>query len=816
MITLRARAFLAALLLVHGLSPWILPVEFRRTWWWFADPLGTQPWLLQSVLAYCGAWILLNRKEETFLNAIEFLGEWYARFRNRHFGLATLSATSVCGALLWLGRSIHLRWGDGDLLATRYQFDTSVWSFYAPIATALKSVFCTFGMDWWHTTILARLQLESVAIGAVAAPVLLWLCQTLWGAREGVWWWLLCCSAPVVLLWFGHIEIYTLSWTVNLVFVLLVLAYLENDIRPHRKVPLWAIAFVFSLSLAVAAWNGLYVPIVVYLLWRAFRASRCEDSAVQHLVFRDGLSIVLALAIPVIIAVNVIPWEIVVENTFNRLLFFGDRKHLAFGFKQLVDPQHLVGMFQVSLSIGLPGFLAVLLRAIERDGRWSPPRVSWIAAAWLILPVLLFAWRWYPMLGLPWDWDLYHFMGGPLALGLPWILLCGIPWETKRRCLGIIVLVSGCIVVPWLLGNNLLVDRMSPVLAEAHIKRLSAFDGITACELAATFQDGYHERHAYQKTIDPNGLALAQSQEPDGGRLQPLVLDAAIDPHNYKQVLVLDIGGRLWLWREGQLLEVRERHTADWTRPQPSEPPSRARAVALALDGKGQGLRLWENRRAERLSFDGLDGSDPCYEIDSQVRIPVVAFDREEIITGRRGKALGRTFHLTAGLVNPLDSHRVLDAIYQSAADRYLVLDDTGVLYDVLRGEPIYTTPDYAPPWKLVADDTHVGIITLDAMITWAIGGQPAVTKQWPAWTHPSLRDLVLVRDGRGAFALDFAGGAHAIGEVPSMERWYAAVNTVRFGRMLIAPDESVMYEVDFQGRVFPLHPTPKPSETTS
>ncbi len=812
---LRTRALLALLLVAHGLSPWFLPIKTRLYWWWLADPLGTQPWVLQTGLAFLLAILLLNdllarpeRWIETFAERLRSL--WWERP-----WVTSAVYAGAAGLSLWACRSIHLQWGDGDLVASRYQYNTSIWSDYAPLSTWFKTFICELFADTWWIEIPARLQFESVCVGAITATFLLWFCLWAWGSEEGVWWWLIGCGSMSTLLWFGHIEIYTMSWSFALVAVTVCIAYLESldetaDTRRTRvRIPLWAPCLTISLAVAAAAWCALYLPALLYLLWSTRRTTGSLVGPMKKHPAMRWILPALGLAIPVLLVCWLVPPIGVVKAAFNRLLFFSRGGGEAVPWGRLFNDRLLLGKVQTLCMVGTPGVFALLIalaggwQDLTRANPWS------VATRWfvptLVLPSVLFVFWWYPELGLPWDWDLYTFAGPATALGLTWFAVRRRSVENRRARLRAIAFASHCLVIPFLLSNNLLLDRTVPGFLRHHIWVMDRYDPSESYELAAILRTNPLAGEGPPAHFNEEFLMRAQAVEPSGGRVTAVFVDAQLDPLTQGRLVLLDVWGDIWRWENHRFKRIVEDRAAN-----PNAPPSRTgpKAMALAMDSDGDAIRLWEDRFADRLRLNLDDADRPSYTTVARYGIPKTMIPRIDGAPPRTHSVDWFT-HLSLSFLPSHRRDRTLDVVHTFHPERFIVLDDSGVLYDLETAERLATVPQHPKSMSLIADATYVGVLRLTGEVTWVFGKKPAATSTWPYWAFPNLRDVVLVREGRGAFHLDFIGGAHAVGEVPLMGRWYTHMPTVRFGRILVTPDESLMYEVDVLGRVFVIGPAP-------
>lgn len=817
---LRTRALLALLLVLHGLSPWFLPIKTRLYWWWLADPLGTQPWVLQTGLTFLLALLLLNdllakpeRWIETFSERLRAL--WWERP-----GVTSLVYAGTAGLVLWACRSIHLQWGDGDLVATRYQYDTSIWSDYAPLSTWFKTFVCEVFADTWWIEIPARLQFESVVLGALTATFLLWFCLWVWGGKEGVWWWLIACGSMSTQLWFGHVEIYTMSWSFALVAVTVCIAYLESldettcERRTQVRVPLWAPCLAVSLAVAAAAWCALYLPALLYLLWSTRRTTgSLVGPATKHPALRWILP-ALGIAIPVLLVCWLVPPIGVVKAAFNRLIFFSRGGSETVPWGRLLEDRHLWGKVQVLCMVGTPGLFALLI-ALTGSWRDRVQASPWsVATRWfvpiLVTPNVLFVFWWYPELGLPWDWDLYTFAGPAAALGLTWFVIRRRTIENRRARLRAIAFASHALLIPFLLANNLLLDRTVPGFLQHHIWVMDRYDPSESYELAAILRTSPLSGDGPPAHFDEETLARAQAIEPSGGHVTAVIVDAQLDPLTQGRLVLLDVWGDLWRWEDYRFKKIVEDRTVD-----PNAPPSRTgpKAMALAMDGEGGAVRLWEDRIADRLQLNLDDADRPSYSTVVRHGIPKTSRPR---IGGDPPRAPSVDWYtsLSLGFLPSHQSDRTLDVVHTLHPKRFVVLDDAGVLYDLETAERLATVQQYPKTMALIADASHVGVLRLTGQVTWVFGKRPPAASTWPVWSFPNLRDVALVREGRGAFHLDFIGGAHAVGDVPSMGRWYPYMPAVCFGRILVAPDESVIYEIDVLGRIYVLGPAPPREET--
>ncbi len=805
------RLVFAVLLMLHGVSPWILSTTWRQNWWWFASPRGTEPWEVQTFLCFLGGALILSDAYRHIPSLLEFPANQLKKSWASHALVTSLLSVAVFFAVFWIGRSNHVEWGDGPLAATRYSFDTSLWSFYAPITTWIKSLFASTATQWLGFDSFQRQQLESVFIGSCTGMGLLWLCLRLWGTSEGLLWWLLCCCSNSVLLWFGHVEIYTLSWGLGLFAILLAIAYLEN------RIPLWPGCLAFSFAAGAAVWYVLYFPAIAWLLWIEWHKNSRK--------VWQWLGILAAFIAPAVAITFILSMEDILIIVWQRAAWLGQGDTVGIDEIPRFSAKHILGILQVLLMAGTPCVFALVLwrnnfsitdnngdaasTSIRQSSSGSPTknRDANIFMALLLGVTVLFTLLWQPALGLPWDWDLYTFAGPPLALGTAWLAVYKRESLERRRELGAIALASFCIVIPWLLGNSQLAERIYPAYGRYRIEYLLNRDPVSAYRIAVAMPDqqtsGYRigphrELHSQDKSINfldcylgEDGFRHIQLTESAGGTPARIITDAALTPPDSdtgkQHLLRIDRWGRIWNWRDGHTKQVDEPDILD------------GRASGLAIGFRNHAIRLWEDGRIDHLRLSGLDSESPACEKISEITLPGINFLTypDKSLPHAKGN-------------RAIDIDFVIDPSIPGDPGQFLVLFENGTIYDVASKQPLMPIKTNSPPLRLVGGRGYFGILYANSQVQWLFDREPPVVSEWPVWWYPSLRDITLVRGGHGALLLDHYGGIHEVGDVPLMQRWYPFVATINFGFLRCPKDHSVYYLSDTDGRVRELFPDPQ------
>ncbi len=283
--------------------------------------------------------------------------------------------------------------------------------------------------------------------------IILWLFCVRIYLRENFLWQIIMSlaglTAPLLLIFFGHIETYApvflilLTWFIGLLILL----------KTNRALLLWMLFLLLLLSIRLHPLMYLLIPAWILAFLHHFFH---ESSFIQHLFTPKG--ILLWVYLPVCLAGCILYFFIFEDYKDPRLLQnFNDIDRL---FLPLLSPappldrynllsaNHIFDFFNIMLLWSPPSlFLAVILGLFyRRQISWKKPEVIIIGTTLLLFMTFLFMIN--PLFSMPMDWDLFS-LPAPLLLILVLTLVRQVKYSdlSRKTLLGCVALSLLCLPV---------------------------------------------------------------------------------------------------------------------------------------------------------------------------------------------------------------------------------------------------------------------------------------------------------------------------------------------------------------------------------
>jgi hypothetical protein len=231
----------------------------------------------------------------------------------------------------------------------------------------------------------------------------------------------------VMQFFYGHVENYTIPFTLLFFFMLMGLRDLEKNRLSVTTLLLFGFAVCFHM-IALA-----FAPSIIYLVWHRFRSRVAA-----------GTSIVAFLVIPAISAVLIaIIGKEQLANAFVPLAGAGNNPY------HLLSKAHLFDLLNIALlSFPLVLILPIALRLLS-----APSRYFLLLA---IIPALAFTLAISPHLGAIRDWDLLSFAAAPI-MAVMIVSMAAISDSHARAKYGVIVSLAAFALLhsgSWILLNS--------------------------------------------------------------------------------------------------------------------------------------------------------------------------------------------------------------------------------------------------------------------------------------------------------------------------------------------------------------------------
>lgn len=367
-----------------------------------------------------------------------------------------------CAALFWLLRS-HTLHGDGlfkTLLHRTATLQTDPYVWKEPLdslfAYGLSGLFRAWG---WPAEL--AIALWSVLSGLLAVAAVLYMAQGLARSRQEWWLWLIALfSLGSSLLWFGHIENYSLVTASALAAIALALGYIEG------RNPLWPVGLLAGVAAAFHPQAGFTLPALAALLawgnWRRWQ-SQCLTLGITGAAGPLlTVAAMLALRVP-------LPGQ-------GGSGIPGGELQLFWTLGQALAPHRLADAFNnLGLVAPLWPFLLVgggmaLLgdRSILRDRRFLYLSLTGLG-------LLVYHFTFQNELPRYQDWDLFAIVGPPVTLWGLYIWTRPRPW-----------------LLPWLLQTGLLLALLYT----------GAWIGVNASYTLVNPDPAHQDRFAYYRRLD--------------------------------------------------------------------------------------------------------------------------------------------------------------------------------------------------------------------------------------------------------------------------------------------------------------------------
>ncbi|UCD64681.1 MAG: hypothetical protein JSW34_04390 [Candidatus Zixiibacteriota bacterium] len=301
-------------------------------------------------------------------------------------------------------------------------------------------------------------QVLSYVSGAIFVIIVIYFSTRLFddlGRRA--WFTLSLTTSGYMLLYFGYIETYPLFVTSVLLVTLVGLEICRGRLSRWLIIPSLVLALLLHI-VAVAL-----IPAAIYTL--------VYDSKIHRAVSKTTLATRIALIL-IVLAVGVAASAYTVSESyyvrFNITPLVESRFTVAgytlFGLSHIVDFANMT--FQL-----FPGIAVVLILALLSPGVRASRSGELTYLLVLNVCCLGICFLFYPQLGMPRDWDVYTFMGVPLAaLGAYWILSDDRLRMKRIMPPALIVALNMMVLVPRV------VTQISPDIAFEQVKSYGRMD----------------------------------------------------------------------------------------------------------------------------------------------------------------------------------------------------------------------------------------------------------------------------------------------------------------------------------------------------
>jgi Tfp pilus assembly protein PilF len=264
------------------------------------------------------------------------------------------------------------------------------------------AVFSVLGGDN-STKALLSYQLASWAGGVLFLCFTFRLAAALFqGYRDRLLFSLGLASGGYMLLFFGYVENYSLFVSAVTVFAVVGLLAARDKCRS------WLILVPLALALIFHVFGVTLIPAAVYLLvWKSKLGERAA---------RQRASVKALTAFAVVTAAAAVFYHYYMHSYFFRFSIVpltNDRFTVAgytlFSGKHLLDYANL-------LLVLFPALPLVAISLCPVPLRHLPQRTDWVFLTVLLISTLGAAFVFDPRMGMPRDWDLFSFAGGPLTV----------------------------------------------------------------------------------------------------------------------------------------------------------------------------------------------------------------------------------------------------------------------------------------------------------------------------------------------------------------------------------------------------------------
>ncbi|MHA7058293.1 hypothetical protein ACWGOQ_0013810 [Aquimarina sp. M1] len=210
-------------------------------------------------------------------------------------------------------------------------------------------------------------------------------------------------TAPFMLVFFGHIEIYAPVFFINILWIYITLLFIKTEKAKY----LWLVLLILLIGLKLHSTSVLCIPALFLLFWKNYQGTYPNWKQVSYFVLT-----------PIFIIGLFLYFFYFEDHIDNRSL-----QSTAMAFEHLFLPlfspeppldqynllsfNHFFDFFSVILlwsPIAL--FLLILLLILKRkEVNWNAPEVLILGVCFILFTTFFFVVN--PLLGMPIDWDLF-------------------------------------------------------------------------------------------------------------------------------------------------------------------------------------------------------------------------------------------------------------------------------------------------------------------------------------------------------------------------------------------------------------------------
>ena len=714
---------------------------------WFLRPLREAPALARLVVL-CGAWLIVlggswrgTEKPET-------------KPRSDRTALHAIWASPILALLFWFFRDRERTTGDAELFTWALDLGAPLRVSHAPLT---QVVLDNCGRMWAELLGLPLPDGVALCVAAIAAafvPAFLAVLRPLPRGRRWPFVWLVSGSSLLVLA-FGQIEIYVLPAALQILFLFSAWIWLATGAN------WWLSIVLFPLLLLSGLWNGMFLPLYVWLVARIWRNDPERRGLLLSLVYSGvGFIVVFYVLNRPLLGDT---WRTLTHRVATPDFLLIAREGVHAGF---LSAAQLWGLLNVSLGILAPVW--PLLGAVRgydsrHSGRWATTGFP-LAALGLVIPLALI---WNPWFGYERDVDLFSFLSPPILLCVGvFIGRCRLAMMPHRCWMALFLLGllpaagevaghSGLWTGECWRGPLTRVEAwMRPdVLASRPHERMMAGDERGAVRMVSQIEMYAPRLRANLaefldvgniRRLVPGGMETGKR-----GWAQDLVFWGPP-----KTVLIVDAWGRLFT-HDGERLTPLELHHP---LPLDNEP-----VVAMA--------------RGPRMELNLLHPNGGVTHGHQAVNEPP-------------GSWTWRTIPPPDGIADAWPADEAVDLAYDDVLNRILVLDRLGGVH-AAGGETLapHPPPDFDEAVSLARLDEGWSVVTRRGrcypLSGENLGDGPRVSE--PGWLgSPVFVDGAVEADGGGRILLDEAGVLHPIAEATYYQPFYAGGESPPFRRLAL------------------------------
>jgi len=238
------------------------------------------------------------------------------------------------------------------------------------------------------------------------------------------------CTAPLIQVFLGHMETYSLVYLILTASLLLILLALKS---PSRRKWGWLLA----LTIVGLRFHGFFLLLLPAVILIGLQVFKQDHPVTKRLLSPKGM--VLFILIPliaigatiyfVVLQAHADPRSLVESNIGERLFLPMNSPDPPLDRYNLLSGYHLFDFVNTLFLWSTPALLILgtIFRAFRQRINWKEPALTTMMLTFFLVVLMLFMTN--PPYSMPMDWDLYSF-AGPVLLALTAALLAQL--ETER------------------------------------------------------------------------------------------------------------------------------------------------------------------------------------------------------------------------------------------------------------------------------------------------------------------------------------------------------------------------------------------------